>query len=251
MGGRTVTEAVDPDLSAWIARMHTATDAVIATHRERAPPDHGTLPDPLMVHQALGRFAEGLAGIEAGRADGKVAAADVTRVGDYGLNLPMDLDRWAGALQLDDIRADVQSLALTLGLRVVRWCGQLETLEPIVDGLASVANRTRDPQALEALAQATLEVMDGVAAHIRHDLEAVDPGRPWRVLNLNLGIVATRSHNIEIMERAFAKLTRNLPDDAPQFFREGMRQMKVLDHPERVRQVMQKYLQRWSASKLH
>ena len=251
MAGRTVTEAVDTDLSAWMARMRAATEAVIAAYRERAPFDHGTLPDPVMVKQALGRFADVLAAIEAGRADGKVAAADATRVGDYGLNLLMDLGGWAGALQLDGIRAELQSLAAGLGLRVVRWRGQLETLEPIVDGLAPVANRTHDPQSLEALARVILEVMDGVAPHIRHDLEAFNPGRPWRVLNLNLGIVATRPHNTEIMERAFAELTGNLPDDAPQFFREGMRQMQALDYPKHVRQVMQKYFQRWSSTKLH
>jgi len=76
---------------------------------------------------------------------------------------------------------------------------------------------------------------------ISQDLEKANPGRPWRALLLNQGIVATRSHDAGLMEQAFAVLTYYLPKDVGQFFTEGMQQMDALNYPEHVRAVMAKY----------
>ena len=51
------------------------------------------------------------------------------------------------------------------------------------------------------------------------------------------------------MEAAFRVLIANLPDDASEFFREGMLQMDALDYPEVVRNVMEKYYRQWSMTK--
>jgi hypothetical protein len=48
------------------------------------------------------------------------------------------------------------------------------------------------------------------------------------------------------MEQAFAQLTSSLPEDAGQFFTEGMQQMDALDYPEPVREVMAKYHRQWN-----
>jgi hypothetical protein len=79
-----------------------------------------------------------------------------------------------------------------------------------------------------------------VSPVISQDLEKANPGRPWRVL-LTRSIVATRSHNAGLMEQAFAELTNSTPDDAGQFFTEGMQQMDALNYPEHVRAIMAKY----------
>ena len=81
------------------------------------------------------------------------------------------------------------------------------------------------------------------------DLEKMNPGRPWRVLLLNYGIVATRSHNTASMEAAFAVLTSKLPEDATRFFSEGMQQMDALDYPSHVRKVMEKYHREWPVNR--
>ena len=71
---------------------------------------------------------------------------------------------------------------------------------------------------------------------------AVDnPRDPWRLLLINRAIVATRSHNRELMESAFDALLENLPSDAPSFFAEGMEQMAVIDYPDHVRELMKRY----------
>ena len=73
----------------------------------------------------------------------------------------------------------------------------------------------------------------------------MNPGRPWRLLHINLGIVATRSTRADLMEQAFSRLTRHLPKDAAQFFHQGMEQLKQIDYPEPVRSVMTKYYATW------
>ena len=84
---------------------------------------------------------------------------------------------------------------------------------------------------------------------IRQDLEKMNLGRPWRVLLLNNSIVATRSHDTDLMEAAFAILTSQLPEDATRFFSEGMEQMEALDYPPHVRQVMEKYHREWPVNR--
>ena len=75
---------------------------------------------------------------------------------------------------------------------------------------------------------------------------------PWRILNLNYGIVATRSHNPELIEQAYDSLAKNLPQDARQFFKEGLQQMEVIAYPDEVREVVERYNKMWgSESSLH
>ena len=121
----------------------------------------------------------------------------------------------------------------------------IDTLEPVVDAVARVANSTREPEALESLNGIIRQIIDAVPAVIRQDLETINPGRPWRVLLLNYCIVATRSHNTALMEPAFSLLSENLPADAPRFFTEGMQQMDALNYPDPVRIVMEKYHCKW------
>jgi hypothetical protein len=118
-----------------------------------------------------------------------------------------------------------------------------------VDALAIVANNTADASELESLSGIMGEIAAAVSPVIREDLEKINPGRPWRVLLLNNGIVATRSHNPDIMEAAFAVLTRHLPEDAARFFTEGMEQMEALDYPPQVRKVMEKYHRQWTVNR--
>jgi hypothetical protein len=49
------------------------------------------------------------------------------------------------------------------------------------------------------------------------------------------------------MEQAFKEFVETLPEEAPQFFTEGMAQMDLLNYPPHVRTVMDKYYQQWGA----
>ena len=173
-------------------------------------------------------------------------AGDITELGEYALKL---LENLAALDNESAAREHSAWLAIELAVWIARHGGQIDTLEPVVDGLASLANQLSEPHDLEALSAIVAEICNAVSPVIREDLERVNPGRPWRVLLLNRSIIATRSHNPDLMEEAFAILTQYLPEDAARFFTEGMQQMEALDYPAQVRKVMEKYHRQWTLSR--
>ena len=211
---------------------------------------------PALLAQAFGQLLDVFARLDTDRArsgDGQATQSeadldtrDVTELGEYALSLLNDLGVWINRLGLDARRAALHGLTAGFALWVVRHGGALHTLEPVADALAQLANQTQDPGELKALCTAAGELIDGVAPAIKQDLDNVNPGRPWRVMNLNRGIMATRSEDPATMSEAFDTLVRNLPQDAGQFFAEGMRQMDAVGYPAPVRRVMETYYNQWS-----
>ncbi len=180
------------------------------------------------------------------RTSRSTGSGDITEVGEYALKLYQNL----AALESEPAAREYSAgLAANLALWIARHDGQIDTLEPVVDGLALLANRLTEPRELEALCAAMGEICNAVSPVIREDLERINPVRPWRVLLLNRAIVATRSHNTAIMEEAFAVLTQHLPEDTARFFTEGMQQMEALDYPDPVRRVMEKYHRQWTLNR--
>jgi hypothetical protein len=205
---------------------------------------------PDLLAEAFGQLIEVFKRIDADQSaetesDGGAVPNDVTQLGDYGLGLLDELAAWAARLGLEGRRQELEVLALPLALWLARRGGELRSLESVVNAAAAVANHTHEPRELEDLYAATGEVMEAATLTIRQDLERDDPGRPWRILNLNRAIVAARTHNPRVMEEAFETLVENLPEDAPAFFREGMGRMGSPNHPPRVREVMERYYRKW------
>jgi hypothetical protein len=95
------------------------------------------------------------------------------------------------------------------------------------------------------------EVIEAAAEELQMDDDRSNEWRPWRVINLNSGIAATRSLDPELMERTFEKLGRRLPYDMPGFFADGKRQMVVQNVPEAVSTVMNRYAEKWSGKPPH
>jgi len=92
----------------------------------------------------------------------------------------------------------------------------------------------------------------GMVHMIRQDLDNSNPMRPWRIINLNYCIIATRSHDTALMEKSYDVLIKNLPHDAREFFKEGMQQMDIIGYTQEVRAVVEKYDGLWgSGSTLH
>lgn len=211
----------------------------------------GTDSDPALLARAFEQLADvmerieaDLAASDAGQVPG--ASADISELGEYALKLNENLAGFAG----DPVaREHGAGLVANLAVWIARHGGHIDTLEPVVDGFALLANRLSEPRDLEALAAVMGEVCAAVSPLIREDLERINPGRPWRILLLNRGIVATRSHNPAVMEAAFAYLTRHLPEDAARFFTEGMQQMDAVGYPAAVRQVMEKYHRQWTLNR--
>lgn len=164
----------------------------------------------------------------------------ITEIGEYAFTLLQELQTWCTSTSLN-FKDATDQLALGFSLWVAGQGGKLFSLEPVVDAIAALANETLEPKQLQNLFQNILQILDAVGDTIRQDLEKTNPFRPWRILNLNAGIIATRTHDPERMEVAFGYLLNNIPEDAPGFFAEGMEQMEKLDYPAHVRAVMSSY----------
>jgi hypothetical protein len=229
-------QAAEPVLAAYQARKPRASDQVT----------------PAQLSEALEQLFAIMTKLDREEGEtGPILGDDVTQLGEYGLSLLGDLGAWATQLELKAARQEVEKLALPVTDWVIRHEGKIRTLEPVVNALALTANTLKEPVALGKLAGFMGRIVAAVDDVIKQDLEKSNPGRPWRVLQLNRGIVATRSHNPTLMEPAFDDLVKHLPEDAAVFFAEGMRQMEALDYPAPVREVMGRYHQAYAQRALH
>jgi hypothetical protein len=203
-----------------------------------------------VLEQAFAQLVDVMSRIESDtQASGDTRTGDISEIGEYALRLQETLSGIAEKLGLAEQKQPLADLTMNLSLWIAGHDGQIETLEPVVDALALTANTTQEPQQLAQLSRVIQQIIEAVAAPISQDLEKMNPGRPWRVLLLNHGIVATRSHNTDLMEAAFTLLTSKLPEDATRFFDEGMQQMEALDYPPRVREIMEKYHREWPVNR--
>ncbi len=205
--------------------------------------------DPALLDDALQQFLDIVARVEADqeRRGGPSAdsAGDITELGEYGFALLRQLADWMEYRHWEDASPQLAQLYLGFALWVARQGGNLLTLEPVVDACALSANRTQVPEALLTLYHLMGEILAAVTPSIREDLEKGNPGRPWRLLNLNRAIVATRSLDPDAMRTAFDQILKHFPEDAPSFFAQGMEQMDALNYPPHVRTVMQDYYNDW------
>ena len=216
----------------------------LANETSSAMPDADTDLPPL--EQAFAQLVDIMARIESDtQAPGDTRTEDITEIGEYALRLQEKLSGITEQSGLAGQKQPLADLSVNLALWIAGHNGQIETLEPVVDALALAANTTQEPQQLEQLSGVIKRIIAAVSAPISQDLEKMNPGRPWRVLLLNHGIVATRSHNTQLMEEAFTLLASKLPEDATRFFSEGMQQMEALDYPPHVRETMEKYHREW------
>lgn len=174
----------------------------------------------------------------------------VQALGDYGIRLLARLAGVAGRLRLPQQARRIEELTLPFACWIARQGGELSNLAPVVNGAAGLANNLKGSAELAHLYGLLSEVANAVSPQVSQETASADPTRPWRILLLNRAIVATRSHRTTLMEEAFESLIEHLPDDAPDFFREGMEQMDALNYPTQVRTLMQRYYAQWSGKRV-
>ncbi len=251
MAPATIAGMLFPGLDLHYIRQQfdaSAPAVIEASHRSgsaAADADHS----PSMQQQAMQRLIELLQIIESQDNQAHTLddqGIDLNELGDYAIQMLSDLAAAAASLQLDKESQQLEDLTLPMGLWISRHGGELRTLAPIVNALARLANTLREPDALGQLYQLTGEVRCAVDEATRQDLEKTNPGRPWRLLLMNQAIIATRSHQTELIDEAYQHLVEALPEEAPRFFEEGMQQMELLGYPPVVRQVVEKYYNLWS-----
>jgi hypothetical protein len=175
---------------------------------------------------------------------GELTASEVTEIGEYSMQLLANASQILQRLNDTELQQYNGVLAVSMALWTGAQGGQINMLEPLVDTLAWLANHLQDEPSLGRLSDILGELMSACSLAISSDLDNTNPGRPWRVLNINRGIVATRSHDTELMREAFDTLVHNLPQDAASFFDQGMSEMDRLGYPDHVRKIVQEYANR-------
>ena len=177
--------------------------------------------------------------------------SEVSEIGNYALSiLEMCLTHIETASGQQ--ARDLTRLSIPVAVWVARQGGRIDSLEMVVNSVAGFANEIQDSAQLSELCKVIGEIIEATSDVIQQDLDNTNPMRPWRVINMNYGIVATRSHDPVLIEKAYDVLIKNLPHDARQFFKEGMQQMDAVGYPAEVKAVVEKYDKLWgSDSTLH
>lgn len=180
-----------------------------------------------------------------------ISPGEATDIGDHGFRLLLQLIELMDQLDLPHRRREAEQISLILARWILRYRGQIRHLDPIVNACAQLANMLQDKAALITLYHLMTEIIDSCSNDVRNDLDHSNDMRPWRLLHINRSIVATRSHNPEIMKTAFNELLTYLPNEADGFFAQGMKEMAALDYPSHVRQVMEFYYQQKPTNSMH
>ncbi len=180
-------------------------------------------------------------------APGAHAANDLNTLGEYGLHLLDDLNRLSANAALPEFSTEFEQLCLPLGLWLARNGGEIHFLAPIVNAVASLTNSHREPDPMIHLFGACTELMDAVSPSLE-DTVGDDPQHPWRLLILNRAVIATRSHNPDLIRHAFDTVIEALPGEVQGFLSEAMEQVAMTDYPEGVREMVRRYFLTHSVS---
>lgn len=216
------------------------------------PDDPKTRETTRTLGDALGQFVDIAAYVDSGdEALTRLTTEDMDRIGDHVLTL---MEAVVDGVQGHGAPADqamLQRAVAGASVWLARAGARLEHLEPVANAFAAVANGTRDPADLAELCVLLEEVLMSASPAVKADLEASNPMRPWRVMNLNWGIIATRSHDTALMRRTFDRMAGHIPADMPAFFREGMGEMARVAYPAAVKELLQAYHDQWNHSTIH
>ena len=184
---------------------------------------------PIPLASALSDFFQLASGLEH---EGQEPDAEVmSELGHYALDLLDRLSYQLRQLGIHDQRDNLSRAFASLAVWFARHDAVMDNLDGAADGFASLVNGEQDKAELANLSRMMTEVLDVAADELKLDQDRSNPWRPWRVLNLNSGIAATRSLDPQLMETTFEKLGRHLPYDMPGFFADGKRQMDASGLP--------------------
>lgn len=195
---------------------------------------------PALLSDALLQLIDMLGHVQKGGPGDQPNPTEINTLGEYGLSLLDELAQLAGQLDHPALATEIEGLSLPYALWIARHGGEIRHLTPVVNALAQFANQASRPAAMSDLYGQCCELVDATSPMLEESVTS-DPRHPWRLLLLNRAIVATRSHNPELMESAFDAVVECLPQDACSFFAEGMDQMAIIDYPDHVRDIVRRY----------
>lgn len=231
------------DLKAIFTQASTAVQSAFESNNVQA----GDTPTPSQLIDAINQFFVIYEKLGSHPGQNSLFSKDnISQIGDQAISCLVELGTWAERLNLHNEKAMLDEIALAAAHWVIRQQGEIRNLEVVVNMLAAKANQTTDKTILAALFHVINDVIENAAAEFKDDLDKTDPSRPWRMLNFNFAIVATRTHSKELMIKAFDTLGRNLPEDCPQFFEEGLKQAQKEVYGPEIKTMMAEYFKKWA-----
>ncbi len=183
--------------------------------------------------------------------DKLIEANEATEISDYGFVLLLKLIDLMERLDLPHKRKEIEQISLVFVRWTISYHGTVNHLEPVVNAIAQLANLMYEKEALLALSDLIADIVEHCSLELKKDQSGDEELRPWRLLHINRGIVATRTHDLDTMKRAFDEFLMYLPQEAPGFFAEGMKEMDALDYPPHVRKVMEYYFNQKPSVSIH
>ena len=184
--------------------------------------------------------------------DKLIDATEATEISDYGFVLLLKLIDLMERLDLPHKRKEIEQISLVFARWTISYNGTINYLEPVVNAIAQLANLMKEREALLALSELIADIVDHCSLELKKDqLGDNEEFHPWRLLHVNRGIVATRTHDLEVMKQAFDEFLIYLPQQATSFFAEGIQEMDALDYPPHVRKVMEFYFHQNPSVRVH
>jgi hypothetical protein len=202
--------------------------------------------------EALEQFFDVALTVNAQAADDKkINQQEATEIGEHGFILLLKLIDLMEKLDLPHKRQELEQVSLIFARWIMHHEGKLKHIEPLVNAFAHSANAMQEAKPLVALVELMSMVIDASDDEIKHDVDSNSLYRPWRLLHINRCIIATRTHNIELMKQVFDELIFYLPQDAESFFSEGMEEMGTENYPPKVRKLIEEYYLNRPKLRLH
>jgi len=182
-----------------------------------------------------------------------LSRTEISEIGDHGMSLVQTLSEWAENLELGMQQQQLHAVMVILAIWIARHGGYVRNLDTVVDTLADIANKTSDAKILAELSHVMGEIIDAVDMNNWNINEVVKDSRTqcWKILNINRGIIATRTHDASIMEPVFEQLVQNIPEYAPIFFEKGIREVDALNYPADTQSMMIRFYQKFHGHTLH
>ncbi len=204
---------------------------------------------PIPLASAMSDFFQLASALENGEQLEDSAA--ISELAHYALDLVDRLQAQLWYLDIHDQRDRLSRLFASLAVWFARQDAVLDNLNGAADSFAILVNGENDSTVLADMSRLMNEVLEAASNEIKMDEDRSDQFRPWRVLNLNSGVAATRSFDANLMQETFARMERRLPHDLPGFFADGKRQVQMQEVPENVREVMTQFADRWATQLPH
>jgi len=206
----------------------------------RCHPPEEARENPTRLVESMRDLCEVLHAIESGEgganADEEAPDREVDVLGNYGLELLLQLSEMASGLGMTECSVELENISLPLAAWIARQGGEIRQLPPVINALARHANQTTNPHTMLELFNLATEVFEAVSPHVI-DSDSENPMNPWRLLVINRAIVATRTLEPAIMEPAFRAIVEYLPEDAPSIFyaidagRQRCKKSSSINHP--------------------